>query len=144
MSELLATKQVIIQATPDRVWRALTDVTLIPQWMSETEMNVETGWSIGGSIIIQGRWHKMRYRNVGKVLEFRPGRVLSYSHLSSLSRLPDLPENHSHLTFTLDPVEGGTLVRLTISNSPTFEIHKHLDFYWNVTLQELAQFVQTH
>lgn len=143
MSEPSVTKFITIPATPGKIWKALTDVTLMPKWMSETDMTVTTDWVVGTSIVIEGRWHKMKYKNIGKVLEFETDRVLSYSHLSSLSRIPDIPENHSHLTFNIDPAENGTLLRLTISNSPTYEIRKHLDFYWNVTLQELAKYAQT-
>jgi len=143
MTTSTVTKFITIPATPENIWKSLTDVKLMPKWMSETEMTVTTDWNVGNSIVIEGRWYKMKYRNVGMVLEFDPHRVLSYSHLSSLSRLADIPGNHSHLTFNLDPGDEGTVLRLTISNSPTYEIHKHLDFYWNVTLQELARFAQT-
>ena len=135
-------RSVAINASPEKIWRALTDVVLMPKWMSETEMKVETDWSIGSSIIIQGRWHKMRYRNIGTVLQFDHARTLSYSHLSSLSRLADLPENHSIITFQLTKNSDQTLVDLTLSNSPTYEIQKHLEFYWNVTLDILKAFVE--
>ncbi len=142
MSEPYVTKQITIAASPSHVWQALTDPATMPKWMSETEMNVSTDWTVGSSIIIQGRWHKMRYKNIGTVLRFDHDHFLSYSHLSSLSRLPDVPENHSVLTFNLEPQGIGTLLTLTLSNSPTYEIHKHLDFYWNVTLEELRRFVE--
>jgi uncharacterized protein YndB with AHSA1/START domain len=138
-------KQITIDASPDKVWLALTDRSLMPKWMSEDDaggMEIVTNWQVNQSIVIEGRWHKMRYRNVGIVLQFDPGRTLSYSHLSSLSRLPDILENHSVLTFTLEPVSRKTLLRLTLSHSPTLTIHKHLDLYWNVTLDELRRFVE--
>lgn len=142
MSEDAFTRSIAIDASPAKVWSALTDPALMPRWMSETEMTVETDWKIGGSIFIQGRWHKMRYKNVGVVLLFDPGRALSYSHLSSLSRMPDLPENHAVLTFRLATQEQQTIVELEISHSPTFEIRKHLEFYWNITMGILKQFVE--
>jgi len=142
MSEPATTKAIVIDASPSQVWRALTTVDLMPKWMSETEMEVETDWQVGHSIIIHGRWHKMRFRNAGKVLRFDPGHTLSYSHLSSLSRLPDQPENYSVITFKLNSREKQTSVELTLSNSPTDVIQKHLDLYWNVTLVILKEFVE--
>ena len=143
MIQPAVTKQVAIASSAEKIWRALTDVDLIPKWMSETEMTVTTDWSVGSDIIIQGRWHKMKYKNTGKVLQFDRNVALSYSHLSSLSRLPDVPENHSILTFSLESSGAEILLSLTISNSPTFEIQKHLDFYWNVTLDELRRFAES-
>lgn len=142
MSEPAVTKQVTIAAPPTKVWRALTDIDLMPQWMAETGMEIITDWQVDHPIIMQGRWHKMRYKNVGVVLQFVPGEILSYSHLSSISRLPDLQENYAVLTFTLSPAAENTLVSLTLSNSPTFTIQKHLELYWNVTLEELRKFVE--
>jgi uncharacterized protein YndB with AHSA1/START domain len=136
------TSSITINAPSSKVWHALTDISLISQWMSETEMNIDTDWGVGNSIVFQGRWHKMKYRNAGKVLRFDPGRVLSYSHLSSLSRLPDLPENHSVITFQLTPQDDNTVVELTLSDFPTFEIQKHLEFYWRVTLGIFKEFVE--
>jgi uncharacterized protein YndB with AHSA1/START domain len=143
MSTFEVTKTIVMPTTPEKIWTSLTDVSLMPKWMSETGMKVTTDWIVGNSIVIEGRWYKMKYKNIGKVLEFDLNRLLSYSHLSSLSRIADIPENHSHLNFHLDRTEEGTLLRLAISNSPTYEIHKHLDFYWNVTLAELSKFAQS-
>jgi uncharacterized protein YndB with AHSA1/START domain len=142
MSETPATRQVTINALPQKVWRALTDVSLMPQWMSETEMEVTADWHVGHSITIQGRWHKMKYKNTGVVLQFDVDRTLSYSHLSSLSRLPDVPENHSIITFRLEPVGSQTAVTVILSNSPDYTIQKHLEFYWTVTLGLLKQFAE--
>lgn len=142
MSEFAVTREVTISAPAEKVWRALTDVTLMPQWMTETGMEIVTDWQVGHAIIMQGHWHKLRYKNVGTVLQFDPGRVLSYSHLSSISRLPDVKENHAVLTFNLSTAGQTTRVSLTLSHSPTYTIHKHLEFYWNVTLDELRKFVE--
>lgn len=40
------------------------------------------------------------------------------------------------------PKEGETELLLTLSNFPTFEIYKHLDFYWNVTLPIIKTFAE--
>jgi uncharacterized protein YndB with AHSA1/START domain len=142
MSEPSSTRTIIIETSADKVWQALTDVSLMPKWMSETEMEVITDWHVGNSIVIQGRWHKMRFRNTGIVLSFDVNNYLSYSHLSSLSRLEDRPENHSVLGFHLEATGGQTVLELAISNSPDYAIQRHLEFYWSVTLQVLKNFVE--
>ncbi|HEY8894738.1 MAG TPA: SRPBCC domain-containing protein, partial [Niastella sp.] len=78
----------------------------------------------------------------GTVLQFEPGKVLSYSHLSSLSRLPDQPNNYTVITFNLAPLQDQTSLTLTINNFPTETIYRHLDFYWRTTLVMLKKFTE--
>ena len=76
------------------------------------------------------------------VLAFEPPTVLRYSHLSSLSRLPDAPESYSVFEFRLAQRGGGTSLTVLLSGFPTESIRKHLEFYWRGTLGVLKRFVE--
>jgi len=136
-------KTIIIEAAPSAVWDALTDPGLMKQWMAEPEIRMEiiTDWKVGGPIIIKG-FHHIKFENKGTVLQFEPGKVLRYNYLSSLSRLPDNPENYSIIEFGLAPFEHHTSLTLTISNFPTDIIFKHVDFYWRTTIVLLKKFIE--
>lgn len=135
---------VTINAPPCTVWRTLTDPVLMTQWMAETEVGVEiiTGWQVGSPIVIRG-FHHTRFENTGTVLSFEPNSILRYTQLSSLSRLPDRPENYSIYTFRLIALgENATSLEVEIENFPTEAIFRHVEFYWRVTIhliQEVAQ-----
>jgi uncharacterized protein YndB with AHSA1/START domain len=135
-------KTIVIDASPSKVWDALTIPALIKQWMSETDIDIVTDWQVGQPIIIKGDWYKAGFKNAGTVLQFEPERMLQYSHLSSLSRLPDTEENHTVLSFTLEPTSGQTTLTLTASNFPTESIYRHFSFYWNVAIVLLKKFVE--
>ena len=113
------------------------------QWMGEPEMKIEilTDWKVGGSIIIKG-FHHTQFENKGTVLQFEPNLVLRYSHLSSLSRLPDNPENYSVIEFQLAPSEDQTLLTLVVNNLPIESIFKHFEFYWKVTIGIVKKFIE--
>ena len=121
-------KSVTIQARPDAVWHALTNVADMKLWMGEPEMDVdvETTWAVGQPIRITGTHHE-RFEATGTVLHYERERLLRYSQLSSLSRLEDTPENHSTLEFLLDGPTGLNATELTISVSgcPNDVIAKH-------------------
>ncbi len=136
------TKTVLVNATPSKVWDALTRPEQMKQWMSETELDIVTDWRVGGPITISGPWYKTGFENSGRVLQFEPEKSLQYSHLSSLSRLPDAVENYSLTGFTLVPEDDQTLVTVTLSNFPTETIYKHLAFYWNVAIELLKRFAE--
>ncbi|UPK68519.1 SRPBCC domain-containing protein [Chitinophaga filiformis] len=133
-------KKILINAPAAEVWKLLTDTRLMTTWMGSGEMDLEisTSWEVGTPILIKG-FHHVKFQNKGTVMEYVPGSVVSYNFLSSISRLPNKPENHTTLRFVLKPGEDKTTLLLTISNFPTEEIYHHLNFYWNVTLAMLSR-----
>lgn len=136
------TKTVTINATPEKVWQALTEPASMQRWMGELEIDIVTTWQVGSPFIIRGAMYKKLFETLGTVLVFQPLQTLSYSHLSSLSRLADKRENYTVLHFELIPVETQTVLTLTASNFPTEIIYRHLAFYWNVALELLKCYVE--
>jgi len=134
---------VAIAASPGEVWHVLTTPALMAAWMGEPEMQLEidADWRVGAPVEIRGV-HHVAFRNTGTVLRVEPERALAYTHLSSLSRLPDTPENHTEITFALTAAGEGTSLTLTLSSFPTESIARHLDFYWRTTLAILKQAVE--
>ncbi|MBI3258605.1 MAG: SRPBCC domain-containing protein [Ignavibacteriae bacterium] len=138
-------KTIIINSLPSLVWKVLTDPTLMKQWMGEPEMNlnIQTDWTVNSPIVIFG-FHHVKFENKGVVLEFEPNMKLTYTHLSSISRLADKPENYTIFEFTLTPLGDGTSLTLTISNFPTESIFKHNDFYWRATMEIIKKLVENN
>ena len=135
-------KSVIIDAAQSAVWDALTNPDPIRQWMGgRTNIEVITDWKVGEPILIRGI-HQVPFENTGTVLRFEPEQVLRYSHLSSLSHLPDEPQNYTTMEFNLESAGSGTLLRLIVENFPTDTIYRHLNFYWETTLMVLKRYVE--
>src|SRR6266581_3186064 len=87
------TKTIHINAPISKVWDTLTTPELMKKWMFETEINIITDWKVGSPIVIQGNLNENNFENMGTVLQFEIEKILRYNHLSSLSRLPNKPEN---------------------------------------------------
>ena len=135
-------KTITIHAPVSAVWNALTEPQLMKAWMLDTEINIVTDWIVGNPFRIIGNLHWTDFETRGSVLQFDPGKVVSYSFLSSLSELRDDPENYSIIEFSLTARPNETTVDLTLRNFPTEVIYRHLLFYWTVTLQELKKFAE--
>lgn len=129
-------KSILINATQVKVWKYLTDTGLMKQWMGDPEMNIEiiTDWKTGSPITIKG-FHHQQFENKGEILQLDPERIFQYTHLSSLSNLADESNNYTIITFTLTPKGEQTELTVEAVNFPTLEIYKHLEFYWNGTIQ---------
>ena len=112
--------------------------------MHDDAIHILTDWKVGAPMVIEGILHELHFRNKGTVLEFNTEKSLQYSHLSSLSELPDETQNYSVITFDLTPADHQTTLTLTLSNFPTETIYKHLELYWNATLQVLKELVEKH
>lgn len=134
---------IVICAPRAAVWEALTRPQQMKQWMGEPEMriDVETDWTVGSPIRISGFLHA-NFENRGVVLQFEPMEVIRYSYLSSLSRLPDEPRNHSVIELLLDSVGDHTSLTVIATGFPTATIFKHIDFYWRGTMTVLKRFVE--
>jgi uncharacterized protein YndB with AHSA1/START domain len=141
-SDKIFHKTIHINAPISKVWETLTTPELMKKWISETEIDIITDWNVGSPILIRGQLHRIKFENKGKVLQFEREKILQYSHLSSISRLPDTPENYSIFEFRLAPIKNQTTLTLTLSNFATESIYKHLAFYWNVTLEILKRLIE--
>lgn len=132
-----------IAASPAVVWQALTQLDAMQRWMADPalRLQIQTDWTVGGPIRITG-FHHVPFENRGRVLHCEPERRLSYCQLSSISRLPDNPENYSIFDFRLSAIAEGTNLEFSASQFPTESIYKHIEFYWRVTLVVLKRFVE--
>jgi uncharacterized protein YndB with AHSA1/START domain len=137
-------KSIRIDASVIAVWEALTQPELMKSWMADSEIEIVTTWDVSTPIVInvQEVSPKTSFKNSGLVLQFVKEHVLEYSHLSSLSQLPDQDENYTIITFTSQQEENQTLLKVNLSNFPTESIYKHIDFYWTITLDVLKWFVE--
>lgn len=133
------TYEVVINASAQKVWDALTLPYVMKQWMSETEIEIETSWTEGSPITMHGPWYKTSFKNTGTVRVFCPLQHLQYTHLSSLSRLRDKPGNYVTIDFVLTGDDNAIKVALTLDNFPTEAIYRHMVFYWRVALHLLKR-----
>lgn len=136
-------EEVIIEAPVSQVWEHLASPRSMSQWLggSDYAVEVDTTWEVGSAIVIRGV-HHLPFENKGVVLVFRPCAALSYTHLSSLSRLPDQPSSYATLSFVLEGAGEQTILKLEVSEMPTAVIYKHLHFYWMGTLDAFKSYVE--
>lgn len=123
---------VTISARRDDVFMALTDSDLIRKWSGEEATVSRT---VGGEFAMFNRWV------TGRVLDFKPPRLVSFSWLVS-----EWPEgsSESHVTIALEEQENGTLVTLTHRGFPNAEeAESHRTAWMEQVFDPLRRFLET-
>ncbi len=123
MNENSIKESIIIDSTPSKIWSVLTAPEQI---LLYTGSNTVTDWTVGSPITWEGEMHGSNYVNKGKVLDHIPYNLLRFTFWTGVGGDPDMPENYSEITYTLDAVDEDS-VEFTYSriNIPT-EMEKQL------------------
>lgn len=133
-------KAVAIRVPRHTLWVALTDIEQMRGWMGLEGIDIVTDWTIGSTVQISGDLHGVSFVNTGRVLEVEPDTMLRYSHLSSISRLPDVAESYAEIAFRLVVLsERVTELTVEVNHAPTEVIYRHLAYYWNVTVEVIKR-----
>lgn len=139
-SNFIARSSITIDVPAEKVWNALVTPEAIKQYMFGT--SVESAWREGSSIAWKGEWQGTSYEDKGMILQIKPPRTLQYTHFSSLSGLPDIPEHYHTVTIELSAVEGRTHISLTQDNNSNEEARAHSEKNWGMMLASLKKFLE--
>jgi uncharacterized protein YndB with AHSA1/START domain len=129
-----------IRAPVSAVWDALVNPKLIRQYMFGTEVVSE--WHEGSPITWKGVWKGKGYEDKGTILRLEPRRVISYSHFSPLSGLPDAPENYHTVTIKLTAKGNRTLLSLSQDKNASEEEREHSEKNWAMMLTSLKELLE--
>jgi uncharacterized protein YndB with AHSA1/START domain len=139
--KLIARASVTVNASPARVWEALTTPAIIKKYFFGSD--IVTDWQVGSPIFYRGEWQGKPYEDKGTILKFEPEKRLATSHWSPLSGVPDAPENYHTVTYELTPHGASTTLSLTQDNNATEDERSHSEQNWNMMLQTLKQILET-
>jgi uncharacterized protein YndB with AHSA1/START domain len=131
-------KTIVVDASPEIVFKALTDEKELVQWMPrEAKMDAR----VGGEYEFKYHWGDRNLDTVlhGKILELEPNRRLSYTwDAQTADRNPRI--SGSVVTWILDSLpEGKTRVTL-IQSGVGKQFSKDADTGWNYFLGRLASY----
>jgi uncharacterized protein YndB with AHSA1/START domain len=123
-----------------KVWQALTNPELIKQYLYGTE--VTSDWQVGSPITYRGEWEGKTYEDKGKILQMEPERLLVSTFWSSLSGLPDTPENYKTVRYELSGADGKTQLMIIQDNNVTEEEAQHSQQNWLAVLSKLKELLE--
>ena len=137
---LIAEATIAINASPSRVWEALTKPELIQQYLFGTQ--VTTDWQVGSPIRYRGVWQGKPYEDKGEVLQIEPGKLLVSTFYSSLSGQADVPENYKTVRYELTNKNGGTQLTVAQDNNASQEEADHSTQNWKMVLEGIKKLLE--
>ncbi len=140
LDDLSVTNVIVIEASIEEVWTALTTPDLIKRWF--LGVDTMTDWKVGSSLVHTGAYQGKPYVDKGEILRFEPPRLLVHTHWSDLSGKPDEPENYQQVTWGL--VERGEATELTLTerNLPSEEAKVVSEQSWKTVLRNLKDLLE--
>jgi uncharacterized protein YndB with AHSA1/START domain len=110
MAVKTSTSVVTINATDERVWRVLTEPSLVKRWQYGSDLI--TDWTPGSPIRFRTEWDGSVFEQWGTVLEFEPCKRLGYTLFAPAPGVEDVPENYFTMTYELEPADGSVKVSI--------------------------------
>jgi uncharacterized protein YndB with AHSA1/START domain len=132
-----AQASVVINASREKVWEALTTPEQIKKYLFGT--TAVSDWKVGSPLIFKGEWEGKTYEDKGIILASEKPKLFRYTYWSSMSGMEDRPENYMEITYELKDVPGGTELVLTQSNAPDEKSRDHSEQNWKVVLDGLKK-----
>ena len=129
-----------IDAPLVKVWEALTNPEVIRLYLFGTE--VTTDWQVGSPITYRGVWEGKDYEDKGEVLQVEPEKLLVSTFWSSLSGLPDVPENYKTVRYELAPEGNGTRLTVAQGNNISQEEADHSEQNWKTVLEGIKKVLE--
>ena len=140
IKKLTANSEITIHAPAAKVWGALTNPKLIKQYFFGTE--TKSTWKVGSPILFKGTWKGKTYTDKGHILQNERNKVLQYTHWSSLSGVPDLPENYYKVTFRAYPGNGKTLLSVSQGDLASEKARVESRKNWAMVLSSIKQLLE--
>lgn len=137
---LIAQQSILINAPADKVWDALINPKIIKQYMFGTD--AVSDWKVGSSITYRGEWKGQTYEDKGSILEIIPEQLFTSTYWSSMSGLPDVPENYKKITWELSPVENGTRLTIIQDNNASEAEKNHSEGNWKMVLEKMKELLE--
>lgn len=140
MNTPITRTSILINASMEEVWEALTKPELVKQYFFGTDL--QTTWEVGSPILFKGEWEGKEYVDKGVVQSFEPEKSLSYTYRSGMEEGPDVPESYKLITYEIKQKDSG--VELSIcQTADTEEKAKHSEGNWNMVLDGMKKMLET-
>lgn len=114
VNDIMVTRSVLLNASPERVWEALTHPGMTKQYLYNCEVNCD--WKPGSSLRWTGNYQGRKVDQEGKILDIIPGRMIKYSGFDKLAEGDISREGNIYITHEIVPHGRQTKLLTTLEH----------------------------
>lgn len=114
VNDVIIARSIILNATPERVWEALTHPGMTKQYFYNCEINSD--WQEGSALRWRGSHRGKDIEAEGRILEIIPGRRIKYSGFDRLAAGDLSRSGDIHITHEIVPQGNRTKLLTTIDH----------------------------
>lgn len=114
VNDLIVTRSVVLNATPERVWEALTHPGMTKQYLYNCE--VRSDWKSGGKLSWSGTYQGRPLQAEGRIMEIIPGRMIKYSGFDRLTEGDNARQGDVYITHEIIPRGNQTKLLTTLEH----------------------------
>ena len=138
VNDVIITRSILLNATPERVWEALTHPGMTRQYYYNCEVDSE--WQAGSPLHWKGNYQGRNIEAEGKVLEVIPGRLIKYTGFDRLTEGDIGREGDVHVTHEIIPQGSKTKLLTTLEHFEGDETRAEFAAYqWDFELMPRLQ-----
>ena len=108
INDIMVTRSVLLNASPERVWEALTHPGMTRQYLYNCEVCCD--WKRGSSLRWSGTYQGRKVDEEGKIIDIIPGRMIKYSGFDKLLQEDVSSDGDFYVTHEIIP--HGTQTKL--------------------------------
>lgn len=130
MDEPVVEVDTVVNASPDKVWAAITNRES-PMFMGAT---MDTDFKPGSKYTLKGEWNGNAFTDYGAIETAEPGKELSFTHWS---KTPSPPESYNAVRVRIAPEGKGSkvsLAQLARGKPQSFDDKQKAEFKKNWTM----------
>jgi|SRR5690349_1384687 len=114
VNDVIITRSVLLNATPERVWEALTHPGMTKQYYYNCE--VSSDWNKGSAVRWKGDYQGQQIDVNGEILEIIPGRKIKYSGFDKMVEGDITRRGDIYVTHEIVPHGSKTKLLTTIEH----------------------------
>lgn len=130
-----------INAPIQKVWDIITKPEFVKLWQYGSDLL--TTWESGSDIRFRTEWEDKIFEQWGKVLEFRPNKLVKYSLFAPSPDLDDKPENYFIMSYALTDDHGQTKLEIIQEDNRPNAVQEKPQGEENLVLMSLKQLAET-
>jgi len=114
VNDLVVTRSVLVNATPERIWEALTHPGMTKQYLYNCE--VHSDWKKGSELRWTGNYKGKSLDLRGRILEIVPGRLIRYARFDPMAEGDIFRQGEIYVTHEIIPQGKKTKLLTTLEH----------------------------